>query len=112
MLRRVDSETSVGQEACLEAGATLGRAGSEERQNLSLSYGVKACAGDNEVERLEFGDRWATAAREEEEGGVRPVQGDDLVDMRGQGRKGGQVSHQRQWRIPAAPCPLCIPRHD
>jgi len=73
----------------LEAGATLGTVGSEERQNLGLSCGVKAGAGDNEVERLEFGDRWATGAREEGKGRVRPVQGDDLVDTRGQGRKGG-----------------------
>lgn len=106
MLRRVDSETRVWQEASLEAGATLETVGSE---NLALSCGVKAGIGDSEVERLEFGDRWATGAREEGEGGVRPVQGDDLVDMRGQGRKGRAGESSRAVEDPSESLPPLHP---
>ena len=66
MLRRVDSETRVWQEASLEAGATLETVGSE---NLALSCGVKAGIGDSEVERLEFvTDGLRGPGRKEKEG--------------------------------------------
>lgn len=55
--------------------------GSGERQNLTLSRGVKARVGDNEVERLKSGDR--PGPWREGKWGSGPPQGDSLGDSRG-----------------------------
>ena len=77
----------------------MGADGSGERRNLALSCGVKDGAGDNEVERLEFGDRWATGAREEGPGSGRS----SVVTwvMRGAGRKGRTVGPPREMEDPS-----------
>lgn len=100
----------------MEGGLTGGRChfagdGSGERRNLALSCGVKDGAGDDEVERLEFGDRWATGAREEGPGSGRSsvvtwVMRGAREEREDSGATKGDGGSQQ------GPCPLSTPHRD